>query len=453
MSVSSPPAAPTALGTSSRTIWAIALPVILAELSEHVVEVTDTAFLGRFGTIELAAVGLAAAIYELVVFFTLGLSDGIQILTARRAGEGRAREIGEAFFHGASLLLATAGVAFLILEFGSPALTSWVVRSAAVRAAVDDFVRIIAFAAVFHCLNMAYSAFYVGMGRTRVVMRATAVLAVTNIALDYVLIFGHLGLPRLGIGGAALGALLSEIAAFAYLTSATVWSGDARRFGLFRPRRLDASFTRVMLAISWPAALDRLVGSLRWFLFFLLVEHLGEQALATTNVVHGVYALLLLPIGGFAETVCTMTSNLIGQGQQAEIGGVLRRTTGWATLCIVPFALLALVQPTLPLALFTSDPELVAAATNSLRVVSLAILLAIPAELGFSAVSGSGNTRMSLLIELVLSATVLSCAYAAGIVLRLPVEAVWAAEVVGWSVCLVFSAVWVRGARWTALVI
>ncbi len=445
--------APTALDTSSRTVWAIALPVILAELSEHVVEVTDTAFLGRVGTIELAAVGLAAAMYEVVVFFTLGLSDGIQILTARRAGQGRARAIGDAFFHGASLLLATACVAFLILEFGSPALTSWVVRSDAVRTGVDDFVRIIAFAAVFHCLNMAYSAFYVGIGRTRVLVGATAVLALTNVGLDYVLIFGHLGFPRLGIEGAALGAVVSEIVAFAFLTCATLWNGDARRFGLFRPRRLDRSLTRVLLAISWPAALDRLVGSVRWFLFFLIVEHVGEQALALANVVHGVYALLLLPIGGFAETVCTLTSNLIGQERPAGIGGVLRRTMGWAALCIVPFALLALVAPALPLSLFTSDPELVTAATSSLRVVILAILLAIPAEIVFSAVAGTGNTRTALGIELVLSATVLVCAYAAGMVLRLPVQAMWAAEVVGWSVCLVCSALWLKRARWSDLAI
>jgi MATE family multidrug resistance protein len=195
------------------------------------------------------------------------------------------------------------------------------------------------------------------------------------------------------------------------------------------------------------------VGSVRWFGFFLIVEHMGEQALAMANVVHGVYALLLLPVGGFAETVCTITSNLIGQGQPVGIGAVLRRAMGWAALCIVPFALLAFVEPALPLSLFTSDPELVTVATSSLRVVSLAILLAIPAEIIYSAVSGSGNTRTTLVIELVLSATVLSCAYAAGIVLRLPVEAVWAAEVAGWSVCLVFSAVWLTRARWSDLAI
>jgi MatE len=89
------------------------------------------------------------------------------------------------------------------------------------------------------------------------------------------------------------------------------------------------------------------------------------------------------------------------------IGAVLRRAMGWAALCIVPFALLAFVEPALPLSLFTSDPELVTAATSSLRVVSLAILLAIPAEIIYSAVSGSGNTRTTLVIELVLWATVL----------------------------------------------
>ena len=80
---------PLKLEASARALCAIALPIILAELSETILEATDTAFLGRFGSLELAAVGLGAAIYEVAVFFTFGLADAIQIIAARRAGQGR----------------------------------------------------------------------------------------------------------------------------------------------------------------------------------------------------------------------------------------------------------------------------------------------------------------------------------------------------------------------------
>src|SRR5256885_8942275 len=96
------------LEASARALWAIAVPIILAELSETILEATDTAFLGRFGTLELAAVGLGAAIYEVAGFFTFGLADAIQIIAARRAGQERPGAIGDALGHGAGLPVAPA---------------------------------------------------------------------------------------------------------------------------------------------------------------------------------------------------------------------------------------------------------------------------------------------------------------------------------------------------------
>ncbi|HYT69895.1 MAG TPA: MATE family efflux transporter [Gemmatimonadales bacterium] len=436
------------LDTSSRTIWAIASPVVLAGLSEHIVEITDTALLARFGTIELAAIGMAAAIYEVVVFFTFGLADSIQIVAARRAGQGREQAIGDAFFHGASLLAALSLALFLILAFASPVVTRAILRTDSVRWAVDDFLRIIAFAVLFHCLNMAYGALYVGIGRTRPLIAATVVLAVTNVGLDYLLIFGHLGLPRLGIKGAAAGSLIAEIAAFGVLTWSALRRGDARRFGLFRPRRLDPSLAKAMLTIGWPAALQRLVEAVRWFLFFLIIEHIGASALAIANIVHGVYALFLLPLDALAETVCTMASNLIGQERSSRIGGLLRSTMAWATLAIVPFVVLALAWPEIPLSLFTTDPELLSGAAGSLRVASLALLIVIPGALVLGAVEGTGDTRTALVIELVLSVGVLLSAYAAAIVLHLPLAGIWASEIVGWLVCLLMAYGWLRSGRW-----
>ncbi len=441
--------APLKLETTARALWALALPIIFAEASEIVVETTDIALLARFGTLELGAVGLAAAIYEVLVFGAFGLADGIQIVAARRAGQERAAGIGDAFFHGASLMAVAAVVLFGALEFALPWTTRWIVQSDGVRAAVNDYLGILACAAVFHCLNMAYSALYIGIGRTRLLIGATLALAATNIVCAYLLIFGHFGLPRLGIRGAAAGSLIAEIVAFVFFTVRAVRNGDARRFDLFRPRPLNWSLARVLLTISWPAALERLVGTVRWLVFFVLLEHLGEITLAIGNVVHAVYAILLLPVGGFAETVCTTVSNLLGQEREVAIGRLTRRAAGWTGLLVLPAVALTVLAPGLPLSLFTSDPELVKAAAGSLRVVCIALVVVIPGEMAFGALAGTGDTRRTLVTELLLAAAMLGAAYAAGVLLALPLEAVWGSEVLGWFLCLLVSSAWLRRERWS----
>lgn len=439
------------LKLSSRTIWGISLPIILAGANETLVEVTDTIFLARFGMVELGAVALAATIYEVVSFFAFGLGDGIQIICARRAGQASERGIGEAFNHGTALLLATSLVLFLFIKFASPPLTAWILESSDVRAAVDAFLGVIAFAVFFHSLNMAYSALYVGIARTRILIGATAALALTNIVLDYVLIFGNLGFPRLGIRGAAYASLMAEVVTFLFFTSYALLKGDVKRFGLFRVRSPDFRLGKILLRVSWPVALEVLVGTARWFLFFVIVERLGEGPLAGANVVYSIYAVFLLPIDGFSDTTTTLVSNLLGQEEAPRIGAVVRRTMAWALVLVLPFLTVALAVPELPLALFTSDPLVLAGAGASLRVVGLAILIVIPAEMVFSAVAGTGDTRTTLLIEVALSGTVLLYVYVGAMILAFPLALIWIGEIVGWLVCFLLSLLWLRSERWKRL--
>jgi len=436
------------LGISSRTIWAISLPLILAGANETVVEVTDAVFLSRYGTVELGAVAVAAALYELVCFLIFGLGDGLQIICARRAGRSDPRGVGQAFNHGAVLLLGASTVLFLVIGFVAPLATGWILSSAEVRAAVDSFLGIIAFAVFFDALNVAFGAFYVGLGRSRVLVGSTAALAVTNIVLDYALIFGHFGLPEMGIRGAAIASLAAEIVTFVFFTAYAFVTGDVRRFGLFRVGSPDRPLTRVIGSVSWPVSVESLVGAARWFVFFVIVEQLGEAPLAGANVVYSIYALFLLPVDGFSETTMTLVSNLIGQEQGERIGGVVRRVTVAAGALVVPFVALTLVLPDLALAIFTSDPAILEGARTGLRIVAVAVLVLIPAEMVFAAVAGTGDTRTTLLIETTLSATILAYVYLVAIVLTLPPAAIWGGEIVGWVVCLGLSAVWLRSGRW-----
>ncbi len=224
---------------ASKSIWRLSVPIIFAGISETIVDITDAIFLGHYGITELGAIALADAIYEVAIVALAGLVDGVQIVVARRAGQDRPRDVGHTFNQGLHLLALAALASTALIKFASPQLTSFAIESDAVRLAVNSFLHIIAWSAFFQTANFAYSALYVGVSRSWVLVVATFILALTNIGLDYCLIFGHLGFPRLGIEGAALGSLAAEIATFVFLTAYSLIHPAMKTYGLFRFRKWD----------------------------------------------------------------------------------------------------------------------------------------------------------------------------------------------------------------------
>lgn len=436
---------------TSRNIWAVSLPIIVAGVSETIVEFTDALFLAHYGVVELGAIALADALFEMSIFAVAGLVDGLQIMMGRRAGEDRAREIGKVFNQGFYLLAMVSIVLTIAIKVGSPHLIAVVVSSSAVRHAVDNFLQIFAFAVFFQSVNLAYSAFYTGISRTRVLIGATTVLAVTNIVLDYGLIFGHLGMPELGIRGAAIGSLCAEVSAFVFLTGHVLVRRYYNTYGLFRFGRWDQALAGRIGSISWPVSLEALVETVRWFLFFVIIEQLGESALATTNIVYSCYSIFLIPVDGFSETACTMVSNLIGQRRPREIRRLLTKAISLCGLIVLPLMTFAMVFPHVVVSIFTTDPDIVGGASAGLRIVMLALLVIIPGDIFFNAVAGTGDTGAVLLVELVMTVSILCYAAAAALHFGLPIEFVWFSESIGWLICLSLSFLWLRGGKWKRL--
>ncbi len=434
-----------------RRIWGLSYPLMVAGLSETVVEITDTVFLAHYGVTELAAIGLAGAIYAVAMFAPLGLVDGIQIVIGRRLGQERDAEIGAVFNQGLYLLLLAALLLVVLIKVPLPLLTGAIFASGQVHAAVDAYLQITAFGLLFHGCSLAYTAFYVGIGRTRVLIGATLVLACTNILLDYLLIFGRFGLPELGIEGAAIASLVAEVAAFLFLTADVLRHRYVGAYGLLRFGRWNGALTHRLTRISTPVAMEALVETLRWFAFFVIVERLGEQPLATANIVYACLALFLIPVEAFAEAVCSMTSNLLGQGRPQAIGALVRRTIVLGYVAVLPLLVLSLLFPDWVLGLFTPDAALLSEATGPLLAVALAMLLAVPGETFYAAVAGTGDTAAILAIQVLVSASVLVSAYLAAFVFALPLSYVWLAEAVGWGVCLVAARAWLHGGHWRGL--
>ncbi len=435
-------------GISYKRIWLIAYPIILGSVAQNLINFTDTAFLGRVGEVALGAGALGGIFYLAVFMLGLGFGMGEQIIVARRYGEKNLKTIGSVVDHSFLFLLLLAAGAFLVLRFGSLEILRYGVKSQEVAAATKAFLDYRAFGIFAAFVNVGFRSFYVGLGRTKVITYTTVVLAVVNIVLDYLLIFGKFGFPQMGIAGAALASVIAEYTAAVYFmvyTAVTIRFAD---YGLFRFRGLQPAKMQRILKVSFPTMMQQFVSLSVWFVFFLFVEKIGESSLAVSNIIRSIYVLLMIPIWGFATAANTLVSYLIGAGRSREIMRLVFRIVFLCFAGVLVLVSFGLLFPKLLLAIYTNDGLLIEMGIPVLHVVSVGALLLSVGFILFSAVAGTGKTTVSLAIELTVLTVYLTYTFLVVEHWHGTVTMAWTAEWVYGSLMSLFSFLYLRSGRW-----
>ena len=432
-------------------VWQVSLPIILVEATETLDHLIDTLFLARVGITELGAIAVADTVMLLFLILPLSVVDGMQILTARRVGQRRPDLVGAVFNQALLLTLGLCLICVVALKLFSPAVANWVVESAAIGAAVDGYLQIDAYSIPLAGLTFAISALLTSMGKTRALIPATLIVVVMDIVLNYLFIFGKFGFPAMGMRGAAVGSIGAELCGVIYLTVHLWRNFKPAQYGFFRFHKFDGRITRLLRNLSAPMVAQGFLEDLRWFIFFVIIERVGMEALAVANIVFTCYLVFCIPTEGFAETACSMVSRYIGKNRGNRIGEILRSATGGAILATLPFIILALFAPQWLVTVFAPGEELLTASNASLRVVAIAMLIAIPAEMWFTAVEGTGDTMAALGIDLLLTTVMLGATYFAAIYFAWPIAAIWLAVPITWLVCLGASYGWMKSGIWKRL--
>lgn len=433
---------------TNREIWHIAYPILISLLMEQMIGMTDTAFLGRVGEVELGASAIAGVFYMVIFMVAFGFSIGTQILIARRNGEGNYREIGQLFYHGICFQVGLAAVMFILSYFFSPMILERIIASPDVCRAAESYLHWRVFGAFFSFSAVIFRAFFLGTVQTKTLTLNSVVMVLSNVVFNYLLIFGNFGFPKMGIAGAALGSSLAEGMSLLFFILYTRTRIDIRRYGLDRIPRLRAGILRRMLNVSLWTMIQNFFSLSTWFLFFLYIEHLGERALAVTNIVRSASGLLFMVVMAFASTCGSLTSNLIGRGHSAQVPDLIGQHIRLAYLFVVPLALLFVLFPTLVLGIYTDMDDLQQAAIPSLWMMCATYLVLVPANVYFQAVSGTGNTRTALCLEL--SSLVIYTAYITWIILilRLDVALCWSADIIYGIFILLFCWLYIRRGHW-----
>lgn len=441
----------TRFSPSYRNIWFLSFPLIIASISETIIGITDAIFLSHYGTTELAALGLADVIYAFSLFLIAGFVDGIQITIGRRAGEEQHLGIGKVLNQGLYILTGISFMMIVLVLWVVPLITVEVFQSLQIHKAVELYLDIAIYGLFFHAFNLAVSAFYVGISRTSVFIGATLVLALTNISLDYLLIFGNYGFSEMGIEGAGVASLAAEVAVSIFFLVDILRRGYIHRYGIFLFEAWDRVVTKSLMRLSMPVSMSVLIESLRWVLFFVIIEQLGEESLAIATIIFSCYALLLIPVDAFSETICSMVSNLLGQQDEAELMKLIKKSIVLVYAMVIPLLVVASVFPEYVLAIFSPEEAMIESAVMTLMVIVFAVLLAVPGDILASSVAGTGDTVITFITEVIVSVSVLAYAYYAAFIAELPLEYIWLTELIGWTLYLLLSWAWLQSGRWKRL--
>jgi multidrug resistance protein, MATE family len=436
------------VGTGYKQILGLALPISLAMLVPQINFITNNIFLGGLGQRELASAGITGVYYLIFAVIGNGLNNGLQALIARRAGQNLPKEIGKLFFHGVWIALGIAGLGILITYTMAPAILRATIHDAAIAEQVIDFLLIRIWGLPLLYLYIMRNALLVGTNQTRFLVWGTLSEALMNIVLDYGLIYGKLGMPELGFNGAAYASIIAEGTGLFVIYAVIHFKGIHKSFAFFEDVKWDASVSKLILVKSSPLILQYGISIISWEYFYILIEHHGERALAISNTMRNIFGLFGIFSWAFASAANSMVSNIIGQGKEDEVIPLIKRIIKMSFAISFTLFVLLNIWPEWFLSFYGQGEGFMADAIPVIHVVSLALLMMSFGTIWLNAVTGTGNTKVNLLIELI--TIVIYCVYVYLTLeyWQLPITWGWASEWVYWLSMFSMAYFYMRSGRW-----
>lgn len=441
------------LDTGYRQILRMALPISLAMIVPQINFITNNIFLSGLGEMELASAGITGVYYLIFAVIGNGLNNGLQSLIARRAGQNLPQQIGSLFYHGVWVALAFAALGILVTYLLAPIILRATIHSPQVADTVVDFLLIRIWGLPFLYLYVMRNALLVGTNQTRLLVWGTLAEALTNILLDYALIYGHFGLPALGFDGAAYASIIAEATGLLVIYAVIHRKGIHKTFSFYEETAVNWTTFRLILVQSAPLIAQFAISIITWEYFYILVEHHGARALAISNTMRNVFGFAGIFSWAFAATTNTMVSNILGQGREVEVLPLIRRIVRLSVGCSLIIMLLLNLFPTVFLSFYGQGPEFIEEAIPVLRVVTSALLMMSFGVVWLNAVTGTGNTTVNLLIELVTIILYIIYVYVVLEYYFLPITWGWGSEWVYWLSMFSMAFLYMRSGRWKGKVI
>ncbi len=445
------------INTSYKSILNIAAPMAIAFFIPQISFFANTFFLGlyhtpNFSSHQALAVAAIGGIYHLVfAMISYGLANGLLMLMSNFAGGENKKMLGNYFSNGLVMGIVFSLILTFLSYFFAPILFSYAVKDIEILKAVTEYTQIRVLGLPILFASQLASMFFISISNSKKLIFPALAQASINIILDYVLIFGTSKTAALGLNGAAIASLISELSLMLILLMPILLHKKYAGFEFSFLKKFKLETAKEIFYTSSPLMLQYFLSIAAWEIFFLSIEHLGNIELAISQILKSVYGLIGIGIWSFASTTNTIVSNLVGQKKHQDIIPFIFKMIKINMVYCLLTSGFFLVFPTLFFQIYTSDAQIVNHGILPLRIVlSSTFILSISSVL-FNALIGLGNTKRNLMIELIAITCYLVYVIWFIEIKKCNLAVAWASEYVYWTIMLFIAAYFIFWGKWRKL--
>lgn len=447
------PQAVRSISSISDEVVRLAIPAIAQLLLQSFVFLLDRIMLGHYSTTALASMRMSSSLHWCIFSTFSAASVGAIALMGRAVG-GKKPALASAVVRSCWLFSLILGMAIALISWVAlDDVIGWLhLSSPDLQIAAKGYLRIVLSAMPLQLAAIMSAALLQASGNTKTPFFVGAIANGVNFGVNYCLIFGHFGLPELGVRGAAVGTV-GAIAMNAIVLSLILYRGFDG-ISLKRSRGGELIALGRVLRLSMPIFSERLFRSFGYLGFTAILATLGDVAIATYEVTESIELIQYQIAEGFGIATAAIVSQQLGgkSPQSAAIAG--RVATGLAVVVLAVGSLMFLISPQWILEVFSRDPDIITAGVPCLVVVAIAQPFMATSIVLEQVLRSAGDTRTAFYISLVGWLVVRMIAtYLFVFVFHLGLIGVWMGSTCDWILrCTILLLVFFRG-RWQKIAI
>jgi multidrug resistance protein, MATE family len=444
------------LKTSYAQIFKFALPISAAILVPNINFFINNYFIGNYDKTgeTLGIAGITGVYYLIFAVIGYGLNNAVQALISRRAGQGKVNEISGLFWNGLRISFLIAAFGILMTYTIGPLFLKYALKSAGDADKAVTFLKIRIWGLPFLYVYQMRNALLVGTNNSRYLVIGTIAETIANVFFDYAFIYGKFGFAEMGFNGAAYASILAEFIGMAVVFGVVYYNGIGKQLQLGVNRSYQKITFTLIFIQALPLIFQNGISVISWEYFYILIErhsqtlHGNNLESAVSNVMRIIFGLFGCTTWALGSTANTMVSNIIGQGQEKNVLALVKKIIKVSTGIAVCVALLLNFFPTTFLNLFGQDQTFVDAGIPVLRAVTVGIVFMSFGNVILNSVTGTGNSRINLYIELVAIVFYTFYVWLVMEKLQLPLLYGWLSEVLYWSILFTLSYLYLKSGKW-----
>ena len=419
-----------------RPLLALAIPLIISNVSQAAKHLVDVLMLGWYDIDALAAVVLGATLWQILFIIGSGFAMATIALAARSAGERKRGGVRRYVRMGCWIAVAFSGLVAPLLWF-SGSFFHILGQATGIADLAEFYLRITMWGLYPALVAMTLKSFFLAIIRPRIILWATLSGACLNAVLNYVLIFGHFGVPELGITGAAIASVLAH----AYTLGLMIIIAARRAY---RPYRLflhlwqpDWQAARDLFLLGWPVSVALIAEAAFFGMSVFMAGWISTPTLAAHGIVVEIASFVFMVYLGLSGAATTLSARALGQENPAELEQTYRSVMHLTLLTVIVVMAVFFAVPEIIIAGFV-DPA--AAQSDTVRRIAADLLmiaalfqLADAMQVVFiGLLRGLGDTRSPMIIAGLSYLTVgIPCSYILGFPLDAGINGIWIGFIIG----------------------